>query len=362
MWHIRACIAKSNSEDYEVFENRQNCSAIVVATVLKRTLRIYDKIYYEIFGVRRGDSDGLVIQPEWIHFSHLCKPSVNDAASTPVSSDVSTRQGTTVSADTAVSSDVSAKQDSRQVCNDNISNNENNQDCQRVRFKLDEISGNCSLNPDIASNMSKNTIVTNESNIIMDAYLPSDGKDSFKSQIRIHDDCVIQLKTTQDNIEGNKDDEKNHKEIITSGDVEEKASEFLGISNSSRKRTRDEYEENELDVFVYIVTSGISNHYKIGHNSQIMTRFKSRYHTYIGEFDFLKYSFPYDKSNIADRNRAIEIAQFVEKAFKLVQEKNKAYEGHQFELYRKEDEGKDMLSVYMKTLTKIIRHYYSKVR
>lgn len=363
MWHIRACIAKSNARDYQVFLNRRNCNPQFIVNVLQKTLRIYDQIHLAIFNCKRGGPDfidGIVVIPDWTYNTKRYVPWVNDAAPTAV---VSTLQGATVSADTAVSSDVSTLQDGSK---DSLNNNESKKSCHRVRFESNEMSGISNINPDIASDTTKNAIANSESNIIMNTGIIIEGNDAVNSHASIHDDRVdksddTEIKITQDNREGNKY-ESNDKKSDTSDDVEEKASHFLGISSNKKKRTREEYEEIMLDVFVYIIISGISNHYKVGFNSQTMAKFKSRYHTYIGEFDFLKFSFPYDESNIDDRKRAIEIARFIELAFKAAEAENKAYEGNNVELYRKEEEGKDMLSVYKKTLSKIIRQYYSKVR
>lgn len=51
MWHIRACIAKSDPEDFIAFQNTGNHDRR--ANVLKKTLKKYNKIYSEIFGRER---------------------------------------------------------------------------------------------------------------------------------------------------------------------------------------------------------------------------------------------------------------------------------------------------------------------
>ena len=102
--------------------------------------------------------------------------------------------------------------------------------------------------------------------------------------------------------------------------------------------------------------SGIENYYKIGFNSQSFKSFKKRYHTYIGEFNFLKYNI-----YIEDVEAAIDAGFAIEKLFKEQNESNKAYP--KYELYIKENEGKDMLPTYKRSLAMIItKLLFDKVR
>ena len=109
------------------------------------------------------------------------------------------------------------------------------------------------------------------------------------------------------------------------------------------------------EVFIYIILTGLESYYKIGFNSQSLEKFKKRYHTYIGEFNYLKYTI-----NIDNFKKAKKAGRNIEKAFKKQHEEDKAFS--KYELYHKlNDDGKDMLGIYKRSLAAIINRQLFKV-
>jgi len=108
------------------------------------------------------------------------------------------------------------------------------------------------------------------------------------------------------------------------------------------------------EVFVYVILTGIEHYYKVGRCSTTVADFKSRYHTYIGEFNYLKYSIPFDDKVTNSFRKAQSQAAKIESWFKDTHEGDSAFSGST-EHYFKEMDCVNMLNSYKKTLSKIIK-------
>jgi len=118
-----------------------------------------------------------------------------------------------------------------------------------------------------------------------------------------------------------------------------------------RRRPRRPKKRLPKDVFVYIITSGIKYYYKVGYNTMALADFKRRYHSYIGEFNFVKYSI-----SCEDFEEARDIAQAIEEEFLEKHDEHRTFS--KYEMLEKKDENKkDLLPVYKKSLAILIRKH-----
>jgi len=110
------------------------------------------------------------------------------------------------------------------------------------------------------------------------------------------------------------------------------------------------------NVYLYIITKGIL-HYKVGYTTVEKKHFISRYHSHVGEFNFLKYDVVHE--NMA---KALDIAQAIELEFKHINMRHRTYSNLEF-FHKKDENKKDMLPTYRKCLVSLIRkHLQIEVR
>jgi hypothetical protein len=107
------------------------------------------------------------------------------------------------------------------------------------------------------------------------------------------------------------------------------------------------------DVFLYIIYEGNVKYLKIGLNSQEISRFRDRYHTYYGEFKYYKYCLNHYGVE------AKKIGHQIEAKFKKRHLAHRAYKFR--ELFdREDDDGKPLLSCFKRSLMTLIAKQDSK--
>ena len=124
-------------------------------------------------------------------------------------------------------------------------------------------------------------------------------------------------------------------------------------NNNNNNNNNNKEEKEDKDVFLYIIYSGCEHYYKVGFNSMSLNAFLSRYHTYYGEFKFLKFPL-----NGIDLKAARRIGKNIEKKFKNKHVEDTAFFKH--ELFDRKRDGVEMLGVYKKSMQTIMNKVLSK--
>ena len=125
-------------------------------------------------------------------------------------------------------------------------------------------------------------------------------------------------------------------------------------NDNSNKNKKKGYVGKSTPVFIYIIVNGIENYYKVGFNSQSVRQYARRFHSYIGEFNYLRFDITMD-----DREAAKAAGRQIEAKFKTESQPYQPFAKYEL-LMRYDDDGKDMLPIYKKLIVTIINRELSK--
>ena len=220
-------------------------------------------------------------------------------------------EGDVDNADSCVDADV----DIKACCNTNSLNNDNHNDNHN---------DNDNDNNNNNNNNNNATCATDEKIDPTNVVIANTDGDIKGSNDNIHGTIV------KDNTNNNEDVNKNNKDD--------------GNSQISVK---------ERDVFLYIIFRGCENFIKIGLNSMTLEKFQTRYHTYYGEFEYLKYSL----NDLESTEVARKVGRAIEKEFKTMHEDDSSF--FSCELYDKKVNEIDMLPVYKKSMFDVMNRHLS---
>jgi len=159
------------------------------------------------------------------------------------------------------------------------------------------------------------------------------------------DDTDTDTETAMQPVSNNSEAEKQPDSTEDSTDTE------TAKQPNSLKTSQDTNDAAEAakDVFLYIIYEGNERH-KIGLNSQTLDDFRDRYHTYYGEFKYLK--FPLNHLG----PQAKKIGHNIETQFKKKNEEYCAF--NLCELYDKLDaNNRPLLSTFKKSMMQLIANH-----
>ena len=167
------------------------------------------------------------------------------------------------------------------------------------------------------------------------------------------DDCIDNNdpvnSDNNDDVVNNNDNNDNNNNANNNNDNNDD-----NINDNNINDCNNNEEEEDHDVFLYIIYSGCEHYYKVGFNSMSLGAFLSRYHTYYGEFKFLKFSL----MGGMDVSTARLMGQSIETQFKNKHVEDTAFFKH--ELFDRKRDDVEMLGVYKKSMQIIMKKTLSE--